>query len=255
MYTRKKKRCPFADQRFETINWLEKEKGILCEKQYASRYDQLAFGIAFAKSMEAYNYLKNKQTICVSPQPYFDCKSIFGNPSINKIWRYTSFFNFYLINKIGTWTYDEYPAKDDKSNDNYNYDTCKKDITNSNSIDISWEQAPDDRVWYNFTKRHLVEALHRGPLTVDIERWIDPLLAGGIYSKPWHCLQNFRFYPLLLVGYAIDAKTGMDYWITTSYFGQKWGNGGYLYLAAGDNDIDSYGVYDHGFVRARHEAN
>ena len=88
-----------------------------------------------------------------------------------------------------------------------------------------------------------------GPMAVAFEVYNDfYTYKGGVYQ---HTSLVDRFNPfeltdhaVLLVGYGVDAATGLKYWTVENSWGEKWGENGYFRILRGVDEcaIESVAV-------------
>ena len=136
------------------------------------------------------------------------------------------------LKKNGGIMYDaDYPYKGVKS-------TCKSDsskyanmkITGYKKLGSSWS------TWSAVDEDEIKEFLYEnGPLAIALNG--DPLQAytSGILDKSsTECPTSGINHAALLVGYGVDAKTGLDYWIIQNSWGTFWGESGFFRIRRGN---------------------
>ncbi|CAG0904319.1 unnamed protein product, partial [Darwinula stevensoni] len=71
------------------------------------------------------------------------------------------------------------------------------------------------------------------------------LYRDGIYFDS-ECSSEVQTHALLLVGYDVDEKTGIEYWLVKNYWGTNWGDEGFAKIARNrDNhcSVASHAIY------------
>ena len=137
------------------------------------------------------------------------------------------------LKKNGGIMYDaDYPYKGVKS-------TCKSNsskyvnmkITGYKKLGSSWS------TYFPVGEDVIKEALYRiGPLAIALNG--DPLqtYTSGILDKPTTECSGIN-HAALLVGYGVDAKTGIKYWIIQNCWGTFWGESGYFRIRRGNGTL------------------
>jgi C1A family cysteine protease len=76
------------------------------------------------------------------------------------------------------------------------------------------------------------EIYQNGPISCGIyisdELWDN--YTGGIYSQVVDDAESKLNHEVSVVGYGVDEKTGVEYWIIRNTQGTNWGDMGFLYL-------------------------
>lgn len=75
-----------------------------------------------------------------------------------------------------------------------------------------------------------------GPLIAHIyfDEWFG-YYKDGIFYEPNILLGKIKTHYVLIVGFGVDLKTGLPYWIIKNSWGPVWGDGGYMKMARGVN--------------------
>ena len=141
-------------------------------------------------------------------------------------------YAFTWLKKNGGIMYDaDYPYKGVKS-------TCKSDktkyadmkVTGYKKLGSSWS------TWSAVDEDEIKEFLYEnGPLAIALNA--DPLqtYSSGIIDLPESkCPSSGINHAVLLVGYGIESRSGLYYWIVKNSWGSSWGERGYFRIRRGN---------------------
>jgi len=168
-----------------------------------------------AGSLEGQFFLKNGVLNSLSEQQLVDCSRPFANNGCNTGYMTNAFL---YTKKDGILTEEEYPyeAKDNK---------CRATPNSMKNLKLKTIPKGDEG--------KLKEAVGSiGPVSVGLDATHDKFMfySGGVYFNP-DCKPERISHAVLAIGYDVDEKTGMEYWILKNSYGTSWGEGGYGKLA------------------------
>jgi len=164
----------------------------------------------------------NNYSIQLSTQQSLDC---FEMPWFSSI--------FYPLYKPGLYYLYDYPNVGKKSN-------CR--ALNAQTFKVSkWENAYTYFYEDKMTRDQdsISKALKKGPVIAGFNFFIgEQDYKGGIYT-PTQREDGARcgyYFHALVVGYGVE--NGVNYWILRMYFGQNWGENGYMRLKRDDSRMN-----------------
>ncbi|XP_019865917.1 procathepsin L isoform X2 [Aethina tumida] len=207
----------------EEINWVEKgfRTPVYNQKDCGSCY---AFSVAL--TIQGQVFKQTKQLVPLSEQQIIDCSVKSGNygcggGSLRNTLKY-------LDNSGGLMAYSDYPYKAKQQ-------TCKFDKSRTIANVSSWAILPAR------DEKALEIAIAKiGPIAASINA--SPrtfqLYHKGIYDDPL-CSSNVVNHAMLIVGYTKDA------WILKNWWGNHWGEDGYMRLKRHKNrcGVANYAAY------------
>lgn len=166
-----------------------------------------------AAALEALNFRTNGVLQSLSEQQIVDCSKESGNNGCNK--GYTA-LAFVYTKKNGILAEDAYPYQGKDG-------TCRESTGSKVNTKVKEISSEED----------LYEAVGNiGPVSVGLDAHDEKFqfYHEGVYFNKT-CDPDDINHAVLAVGYGVDEKTKLDYWLIKNSYGTTWGEQGYLRLA------------------------
>jgi len=158
--------------------------------------------------------IKNKNLVEFSEQQLLDCSSEYENMGCSGGWM-TKAFEY--VKDHGLQTEEEYPYYANDADDHQ----CKYQFNATVALK-KYVKVPASN------NRALANAVAKGPVSVAVDastHFFQFYLNGVLDSE--ECMFRLN-HGVLIVGYGMDANSGLDYWLVKNSWGPQWGDKGYL---------------------------
>ena len=141
-------------------------------------------------------------------------------------------YSFNWLKKNGGLMLDsDYPYKGKKQ-------TCKSDKTKYINMKVTGyiKLGSSTSTWSPVDEEEMKEFLYEnGPLTIAMNANSLQEYTEGIIDVPdSECPTSGINHAVLLVGYGVDSKSGLNYWIVQNVWGESWGESGYFRIRRGN---------------------
>ncbi len=201
----------------DEINWVTKGYDTPIIRSTISDRSCLA---AHTYTLEAYNFITKGELTRLSPQAIIDCVD-YSNVEFDVDYEFLSRSIFYPESL--------YPFTDSKG-------SCRTGLSAQKIVRSPIYQYP---LYGNVDSRTIYEMLKEGPFFFCFSssaRWsyksgVYTDYRGSILCGYSSCYNGGA----AVVGYGVDEKTGLQYWLAKTTLGEDWGENGYIRIARDDS--------------------
>jgi len=217
-----------VSQTFTPISWVA--KGAFNSNMLKLTTSCPSYGyLATAAALEALYFINYGSAPAnpFSPQSLLDCGA-------NGCYQFASYTSGYQeVNSFGVYPNNNYAWAGTKGT------ACQ--TTNSGVFKpTKWETLINQ--FNSMMASDAIAVLQRGPYIFNAYFTLPRTFTSGVYTPTGsYASCGSYYYSLLVVGYGINASTGVDYWIVRGFSGNTWGVSGYINIARSDAN-NSWGI-------------
>lgn len=169
-------------------------------------------------AIESANFIKHQKLVAFSEQQLVDCSREYGNYGCSG--GLMDFAFKYAVDNV-LCAEENYPYL---ATDSVCKSVCQSNFTIQGFVDV-----PPN------SESELAKAVIKQPVSVAIEAdtSIFQFFHSGVITST-SCGQNLD-HGVLVVGFGIDKKTGIEYWKVKNSWGKNWGMDGFVYIQKNSN--------------------